>query len=443
MLFTMRRTARLGWPVFLVALTAPGVAWSATATSGTSSAAVLFGLAVLVVVAKVGGLAAERLGQPAVLGELLAGIGLGNLLPLVFGAEGLAFVRDQPALHVLAEIGVLVLLFDVGLETDLRAFRRVGVSSLLVALIGIVVPFALGWGTSAWLLPDRSPLVHVFVGASLTATSVGITARVLKDLGASQSREAQTILGAAIIDDVLGLIVLAVVSGMATATGTGAPGSSWGAMVAILVKAIAFLGLAVLAGRLVSARIVHLVGQTGQHGLILVVGVALCFTLAFVAEAIGLAAIIGAFAAGVLLDPYGAGVRARADEETLAELLHPLSAVFVPLFFVLMGIQVDLPSLVGANTIGVGLALVVMAILGKLASALGVVSPGVSRAAVGIGMVPRGEVGLIFAGIGASLSVAGEPLLTQGLYSALVLMVVVTTLVTPIGLRRTLGSANR
>ncbi|MBI2218673.1 MAG: cation:proton antiporter, partial [Candidatus Rokubacteria bacterium] len=417
----------------------PGAAWAATATSGTSSAAILFGLAGLVVVAKIGGLAAERLGQPAVLGELLAGIGLGNLLPLVFGGEGLGFVRDQPALQVLAEIGVLILLFDVGLETDLRAFRRVGVSSLLVALIGVAVPFALGWGTSAWLLPDRSPLVHVFVGASLTATSVGITARVLKDLGASQSREAQTILGAAIIDDMLGLIVLAVVSGMATASGTGAAGPSWGATIGILLKAIVFLGLAVLSSQLVAARVVHAVGRTGQHGLILVVGVALCFTLAFLAEAIGLAAIIGAFAAGVLLDPCGAGVRAREDEETLAELLHPLSAVFVPLFFVLMGIQVDVPSLLGADTIGTGVVLVVAAIAGKLASALGVVSPGVKRGAVAIGMVPRGEVGLIFAGIGASLTVAGEPLLTQGLYSALVLMVVVTTLVTPIGLRRTLG----
>jgi Kef-type K+ transport system membrane component KefB len=372
-------------------LVVPSVASASSAASNRpSSAAILFGLAMLVVVAKMGGLAAERLGQPAVLGELLAGIGLGNLLPLVLGGKGLAFVRDEPTLHVLAEIGVLILLFDVGLETDLRSFRQVGVSSLLVALIGVAVPFTLGWGTAAWLLPERSWLVHVFVGASLTATSVGITARVLKDLGASQSPEARTILGAAIIDDVFGLIVLAVVAGMATGDGTG--GLSWNTVAAILVKAMVFLGLAVVAGHFMSVWLVRLVGRVGESGLIVVVGLALCFTLAFIAEAIGLAAIIGAFSAGVLLDPYGTGVRAREDEETLAELLRPLSLVFVPLFFVLMGIQVDGQSLVGVKTLGAGFVLIVAAVAGKLASALGVVGHGVNRVAVAIGMVPRGEL---------------------------------------------------
>jgi Kef-type K+ transport system membrane component KefB len=279
-------------------------------------------------------------------------------------------------------------------------------------------------------------LVHVFIGASLTATSVGITARVLKDLGVSRSREAQTVLGAAIIDDVLGLIVLAVVSGIAGAGAGAAAEASWTMAGVILVKAIVFLAAAVVAGHLLAGPIVTLVGRTGQRGLVLAVGVALCFTLAFVAEVIGLAAIVGAFAAGVLLDPYGAGVRARENEETLAELLHPLSTLFVPLFFVLMGIQVDVASLLSAEVLGLGLVLVAAAIAGKLACAAGVTTPGIRRLAVAIGMVPRGEVGLIFAGIGATLTVAGEPLLTQGLYSALVLMVVVTTLVTPIGLRR-------
>jgi Kef-type K+ transport system membrane component KefB len=396
---------------------------------------VLFAVAALLLAAKLGGLVAERLRQPAVLGELVTGIALGNGLAWSFGAEGLSVVRDDPTLHVLSEIGVLILLFDVGLEADLRAFRRVGPSSLLVAVVGVAVPFALGWAVSVWLMPDRSSLVHVFVGASLTATSLGITARVLKDLGVAQSPEGQTILGAALVDDVLGLVVLAVVTGSVTAAATGGDGFAWIDVAAICAKAIVFLALAVGAGYFLSARLVRLVGATGQGGLILVVGLSLCFTLAFVAEQIGLAAIVGAFAAGLVLDPFGVGVRATRDEDTLNELLHPLSAVFVPLFFVLMGFQVDLASLADSTALAIGGVLVVVAVAGKLACALGVVSSGMNRLAIAIGMVPRGEVGLVFAGVGASLLLDERPLLDQALFSALVSMVVVTTLVTPPGLR--------
>ena len=169
--------------------------------------------------------------------------------------------------------------------------------------------------------------------------------------------------------------------------------------------------------------------------MLLVLGLALCFALAFSAERIGLAGIVGAFAAGLLLDPYGEGVRTPGEKATLSELLHPLSSLFVPLFFVLMGIQVDVGSLVSRESFVFGVALVVVAVAGKLACAAGVVTPGINRLVVGIGMVPRGEVGLIFAGIGAALVLEGRSLLSQTAYSALVLMVVVTTLVTPIGLR--------
>jgi Kef-type K+ transport system membrane component KefB len=255
--------------------------------------AVLFALALLVVAAKAGGLLAERWGQPAVLGELLAGIGLGNLLPPLFGERGIAFVRSDPTLLVLAEVGVLILLFDVGLESDLRAFARVGLSAFLVAVIGIVVPFALGWGATAWLLPDRPTLVHVFVGTTLTATSVGITARVLKDLGITQSPEGQTIIGAAILDDVLGLIVLAVVGGMVTAAGTGATALSTLAIGAIVLKAVLFLAITVGLGHFLSGPIVRLAGRTKQPGILLVFGLALCFVLAFIAELVGLAGIVG------------------------------------------------------------------------------------------------------------------------------------------------------
>jgi Kef-type K+ transport system membrane component KefB len=423
----------------LLALLTPTTAGAVAAEGHARMGPVLFALAVLVVAAKMGGLLAERWGQPSVLGELLVGIGLGNLLPPLFGERGIAFVRSDPTLLLLAEVGVLILLFDVGLESDLRAFARVGLSALLVAVIGTVVPFALGWAAAAWLLPDNLTLVHVFVGATLTATSVGITARVLKDLGVTQSPEGQTIIGAAILDDVLGLLVLAMVGGMVTAAATGGAPLSGLAISAIVLKAALFLGITVGLGHFLSSPIVRLAGRTGQPGILLVFGLALCFMLAFVAELAGLAGIVGAFAAGLLLDPYGEGVRARAEEATLSELLHPLSSLFVPLFFVLMGIQVDLGSLADRTVLGFGVVLLLCALAGKVACGLGVVRQGMNRLAVAFGMVPRGEVGLIFAGIGTSLTLQGAPLLSQGIFSAIVLMVLVTTLVAPVGLRWAFG----
>jgi len=425
----------------LLLLAIPVGAWAAAAETQSRAGSVLFSLALLVVAAKCGGLLAERWGQPAILGELLVGIGAGNLLPPLFGERGLAFVRGDPTLHVLAEIGVLVLLFDVGLEADLRALVRVGPSAALVAAIGVITPFALGWGVARWLLPGDPPLAHVFVGATLTATSVGITARVLKDLGSLHSREGQIVLGAAVLDDVLGLVVLAVVSGLVAAAAAGGPGLSGLAVTWIVLKAIIFLGITVGLGHRLSGPIVRLAARTGQHGILLVFGLAICFALAFVAERIGLAGIVGAFTAGLLLDPYGEGVRARDEEETLSELLHPLSSLFVPLFFVLMGIQVDVASLVTRESVGFGVVLVLVAVAGKLVCAGGVVGRGINRLAVGIAMVPRGEVGLVFAGIGAALVLEGRPLLPQATFSALVLMVVATTLLAPIGLRWALRRA--
>jgi Kef-type K+ transport system membrane component KefB len=426
--------------VLLLAI--PVAAWAGAPEAAPSRAGpVLFGLALLVVAAKCGGLLAERWGQPSVLGELLVGIGVGNVLPPLFGERGIAFVRGDPTLHVLAEIGVLVLLFDVGLEADLRALVRVGPSAVLVAAIGVVTPFVLGWGTAVWLVPEASMLAHLFVGATLTATSIGITARVLKDLGSLQSREGQVILGAAVLDDILGLVVLAVMTGLVTATATGGPGLSGLAVAGIILKAVVFLGITVGLGHYLSGPIVRLAARTGQHGIILVFGLAICFALAFVAEQIGLAGIVGAFAAGLLLDPYGEGIRPQDEEATLSELLHPLASLFVPLFFVLMGIQVDVLSLVTRESVAFGAVLIVVAVAGKLACAAGVVGRGINRLAVGIGMVPRGEVGLIFAGIGAALVLEGRPLLSQATFSALVLMVVVTTLLTPIGLRLALQRA--
>jgi Kef-type K+ transport system membrane component KefB len=367
---------------------------------------------------------------------LLVGVALANLLPPFFGEAGIAFVRADPTLRVLAEVGVLLLLFDVGLEADLRALARVGGSSVAVAVLGVVVPLGLGWGAARWALPGSPGVVHLFLGATLSATSVGITARVLRDLGVTQSREGQIILGAAILDDVLGLVVLAVVTSLATTAATGEAGISGPAIAGILLRAVLFLGLTVGLGHVLSNPIVRIVARTGHPEMMLVVGLGLCFTMAFAAELVGLADIIGAFAAGLLLDPYGKGVRTREEDATLAELLHPLASLLVPLFFVVMGLQVQLGNLANPTALGFGGLLLVCALAGKLACALGVLERGLNRLAIAIGMVPRGEVGLIFAGIGTRLTLEGQPLLSPSLFSAVVLMVLVTTLVAPIGLRR-------
>jgi Kef-type K+ transport system membrane component KefB len=289
-------------PLFLV-LALPQAVSAAGAGGSAHVGLVLFQFAVLLLVAKAGGLLAQRLGQPPVLGELLAGVTLSSLPLSLAGSTGIAAIRSDPTLLVWAEVGVLILLFDVGLETDLRLLLRVGWSSLLVALVGIMAPMLLGWGAAAWLLPGSPTLAHVFVGATLTATSVGITSRVLKDLGATQSREGQIILGAAVIDDVLGLVVLAVVSGAVSAAATGTASFSGTAIAGILLRAVLFLGITVGLGPLLAGPIVRLAARTGQPGILLVFGLALCFMLAFAAELVGLAGIIGAFAAGLLLDP--------------------------------------------------------------------------------------------------------------------------------------------
>jgi Kef-type K+ transport system membrane component KefB len=425
----------LRWAMRIGVVLVVSPAWAGAGGDGDRVGPTLFAVALLVTSAKIGGLAAERWGQPAVLGELLVGMGLGNVVPLIVGRHGAELFEADPTLHFLAEVGVLLLLFEVGLESDLRDLVRVGPSALLVAVCGIAAPVALGWGVTAWLLPESPLLVHLFIGATLAATSVGITARVLRDLGAVQTREGQTILGAAVIDDVLGLVVLAIIAGaISGATGHGTRLSA-GGIVLIVLEAVLFLVASAAIGHVLSSPLVRLLARPGHPELLLVVGVSVCFTLAFVAETIGLAAIVGAFAAGFVIDPYGDGMRSAAGTATLGELLHPITAIFVPLFFVLMGVRVDLASLVEPSALWLGVALVAAAVAGKLACALGVVDRRVDRLTVAVGMIPRGEVGLIFAGIGTTLVLDGQPVLSEVVFAAAVMMVVVTTLVAPPGLR--------
>jgi Kef-type K+ transport system membrane component KefB len=401
---------------------------------------VLIGLVVILLAAKIGGEVFERIGQPAVLGELLFGILLGNLTLAGFG--GLAFLQASPGIEILAQLGVILLLFQVGLESNVAEMLSVGWSSLLVAVLGVIAPFFLGWGVSAWLLPREEPLAHVFIGATLCATSVGITARVLADLGKLSVREAKIILGAAVIDDVLGLVILSVVSGVIGAANTGGSLGSLDAL-AIVAKAVAFLAGAVLIGGWLSRRVFRLAGFLRTQGILLALSLAVCFLLSYLADRIGLATIVGAFAAGLILD----GVRYRdlgeRTKHTIEELIQPIAGFLVPVFFVLMGVRVDLASFGQAGVLGFAAMLSLAAILGKMICAAGVLERRLDRVSVAVGMVPRGEVGLIFAGIGAQLLLHGRHVIVPPVFAAVVAMVIVTTLVTPPALKLTLARGER
>jgi Kef-type K+ transport system membrane component KefB len=393
-------------------------------------------LVVVLAVAKVGGELAVRLHQPAVLGELLGGVIVGNLALVGYG--GLDWLERDLSIDMLSRLGVLLLLFEVGLESTVGQMLKVGASSLLVATLGVAAPFALGWGVGAWLLPDQGPYVHAFLGATLTATSVGITARVLKDLDRSQSREARVILGAAVIDDVLGLVILAVVTGVIAAADRGGSISA-GDVGVTLGKAVAFLVLALAVGVLLSRRLFTLASRLRARGVLLATGLAFCFLLSWLAGVIGLAPIVGAFAAGLVLEDVHYKDFIDRGEHGLEELVHPISSFLVPIFFVVMGMRTDLRSFALPGVMGLAGALTVVAVLGKQACALGVVDKGIDRLSVGIGMIPRGEVGLIFANIGLTLSVGGQRIIDQATFSAVVVMVIVTTMLTPPALEWSLG----
>src|SRR5712664_2439831 len=242
---------------------------------------VLVGLACMLVIAKLGGEFFERIGQPAVLGELVGGIIIGNLV--LFGFMGAEPLKTNEVIGALAEIGVIILLFEVGLESDLKEMIEVGWSSLLVAVLGVIAPFFLGWGTAAYFIPDEPRLVHIFIGATLCATSVGITARVFKDLGKLATREARIILGAAVIDDVLGLLILAVVAGAIKASQSG--GSLAFTDVAILAsKSIVFLTGAIALGHYVVPHLFNGAGRLKGKGVLVALAIAFCFLLAWVAS---------------------------------------------------------------------------------------------------------------------------------------------------------------
>ena len=390
-------------------------------------------LAAILVAAKLLGEIAERFGQPAVLGELIAGVLLGGSVLGIVPTEG----TSADIIHLLAELGVVLLLFEIGLETDLKEMFRVGPASLSVAAVGVALPFALGFAYWAYLphaAAGTSDLTMsaIFVGATLTATSVGITARVLSDLGQMHTQEAKIIIGAAIIDDVLGLVILTVVSGLAAGASVEALG-----IVRVFTVAVAFLVVAVLVGRFVAPKLFDLVVRMRVRYVLLVFAIAFALGLSAAAALVGSALIIGAFAAGVILSGTN-------QFDTIEREVRPVASIFTPIFFVSVGASVNLgllnPAREGAaGILGITAALTALAIVGKLAA--GWAAPWVQfrRLVVGVGMVPRGEVGLIFADMGRRAGV-----LNEAVFGAVLLTVMATTFVAPPALKTLFGpSASR
>lgn len=382
-------------------------------------------LAAIILAAKLGGEAALRLRQPSVLGELAMGVLLGNV-PFL----GLAEAARGPEIGFAAELGVMLLLFQVGLESSVREMAKVAPRAGAVAVLGVLFPSVLGVGASMLLLPAASTPVHLFIGATMCATSVGITASVLKDVGALGTEEAKIILGAAVIDDVLGLIVLAVVSAVAM-TGGGMP--ELGTLARIAGTAVGFVIGAIALGMWTFRRVYRVAAVLRAPHVLGALSVAACLFLAGTSAASGLAAIVGAYAAGLLLDDVS--VKPFTDEHAtgvhkVEDFVAPIVAVFAPVFFVRTGMNVKLGGL-DASAILLALVLVVTAVVGKVAAGLGVRAKGADRLTIGLGMMPRGEVGLIFADAGARIAPGGTALFSPGIYAALVAAVFATTLVAP------------
>lgn len=364
----------------------------------------LLALIAIFVAAKVFGEIAERLGQPAVLGELIGGV--------IVGMSGLRLVNPHdPTIHLLSQLGVILLLFLIGLETDLHKLMSVGGSATTVALVGVALPFV-GGVAFGHLLGFRF-MVSVLLGASLTATSVGITARVLSDLGHLKDDESQVVLGAAVVDDIIGLVILTLVSTLA----------SGGALTALavgktIVVAFGFVILAIVIGSKLAPYLIRVMERLQVARGVFFASIVFAFLLAYLAERVGSAVIIGSFAAGLVL--------ARSDRgKQIEREVHDIASFFVPIFFIVVGAAVDLRALAG-NSLWIGLGLTAVGIVGKVLAGFAVVQRGLRRIVIGVGMIPRGEVGLIFAQIGLSTKV-----LDAGLYSAVALMVMLTTFVTP------------
>ncbi|MBI3801307.1 MAG: cation:proton antiporter [Deltaproteobacteria bacterium] len=347
----------------------------------------------------------QRVKQPGLVGEILAGI--------ILGPSVLGWVAPDEMITTLAELGVMFLLFRVGLEIKASELLQVGITATLVATLGVLLPFALGWGILVWW--GGSSIEALFVGAAMVATSVGITARVLATQGVLQARASRVILAAAVIDDVLGLLILAVVSSAAQRS------INILGLVATAVFAIGFtLGVAFwgtkTVGRVVARAEDHLHLAEGQF----VLALCLLFGLALLAVYAGVAAIIGAFLAGITV--------AESVTHRVHELTQGVTELLVPFFLVGIGLHFDVAAFATPSTLVLAVVILLAAILSKLLGcALGAVRLGRADALrIGIGMVPRGEVGMVVAQIGLGLAV-----IPQGVFAVVVFMSIMTTLIAP------------
>lgn len=351
------------------------------------------------------GIAAQHIRQPAVLGELVAGIILG---PSLLGILN----PSDPTISAFAEFGVLILLFMIGLETDLRRLARVGGAAGAVACVGVVLPFGLGYAVASAL--GLAPITSVVCGATLTATSVGISARVLSDLGLLDTDEGQIVLGAAVIDDVIGLIILAIVSTLLAGTALTVGGAGVTA-----AAAVGFIVVAILVGNRIVPPVFRYIDRLDMAGTLGAVALAFAFLLAWLAAKAGSAMIIGAFAAGLVL--HATPQRARIEKATTS-----IGHFFAPIFFAAVGAAVDLSSFRDAGVARIGLAMLGVGIAGKVLAGFAPFWFRGNKMLIGVAMVPRGEVGLIFAQTGLALGA-----LDAGLFSALTLMVLCTTFIAP------------
>lgn len=362
-------------------------------------------LILIIVAARGGGELAERFHQPAVFGEILAGVLLG-LIPEVRAALG------NDAILFLSEIGVILLLFEVGLDSEFDEFLKVGIPAAMVALIGVIMPLVVGFTVTRLL--GLTINQSLFIGATLTATSVGITARVLKDLRQSQSKEAKIIIGAAVVDDILGLLVLSVVLGIAAPAAAAHMTNPF----VTIALAVVFLVASLYIGLKAAPFLVGLTRKMRSRGILTVAAFAFCLVLSYISSRVGLSPIVGAFAAGLVL-------ASTEDRVRITDRIIPVADVFVPVFFAVVGMHVDLRFL-SWPILGLAAVLLVIAVVTKLMAGLGALRQRVNKLTIGIGMVPRGEVGLIFASIGLS-----SRILSPALYGAIIITVLLTTLVSP------------
>jgi Kef-type K+ transport system membrane component KefB len=390
----------------------------------------LFLLAALWLAAKLGGELALRLKLPVVAGELGAGIALAVLHA---NFRSIPDVVASPEAELLGSLGVIVLMFAVGLESTVPQMMRVGLPALRVAVVGVIVPMVAGLAGAWLLLPAGTHFaVDLFIGACLCATSIGISVQVLREKGASSSTEGRVIVGAAVIDDVLGLLILVAVTGVVTVAGTSAS-PPWISLLKTLGTAIGFLALALTLGRFTTPLLFKLANRFRGEQILLPAGLGFAFLLAWLGNLAGLAPIVGAYAAGLILEPAHIHVLEERELHQLEDLVHPLVVTLSPLFFVLMGAKVDPSTLLEGRTLLLVLVLTVLGTAGKFVSGY-VAGKGLRAAVVGWGMVPRGEVGLIFVATGSTLILAGEPLLATYIKAGIVGALLLTTILGPVGL---------